>query len=134
MFVVVLALRYKKVYLKKSFDIFCECFDKLRYQGDKELWRRSGDHPIPEGPQVFFYYNNNTKDLTTEEARSELNKAILAARVRHYIKQEARLASNMNRVYSIIWGRCTPGLQSVMKGNGDYNKNSKTFYSLRLIK
>ena len=37
-------------------------------------------------PKYFFDYNNKPKDLTTEEARSQFNKAILAARVRQYIE------------------------------------------------
>ena len=93
------------------------------------LWRRSDTHPRNEGLHVFFYYNNKPEDLTKEESSSEVNKAILAAIVRQYIKREARLASNMNKIYGTIWGKCTPGLQSVLKGNEEYNNKSKTFDS-----
>ena len=40
----------------------------------------------------------------------------------------------MNRIYGIIWGQCTPELQLVLKGNEDYNKKSKTFDLLWIIK
>ena len=40
----------------------------------------------------------------------------------------------MNRIYGTIWGQCTPELQLVLKGNKDYNKKSKTFDLLWIIK
>ena len=60
---------------------------------------------------------NEPKYLDETEANYEVQKAILAARVRQYIERWARLVSNMNKIYCIIWGQCTPGIQSVLKGN-----------------
>ena len=53
-------------------------------------------------PMLFFDYKNNPQDLNSEELRSEVNKEILAARVTQYIEREARLSSNMKRIYGII--------------------------------
>ena len=51
----------------------------------------------------------------------------MAERVRQYIDREAQLVSNMNKLYGIIWGQCTPGLKSVLKGNEDFFYKSKKF-------
>ena len=40
----------------------------------------------------------------------------------------------MNGIYGIIWVQCALGLQSVLKGNEDYNKKSKPFDLLYLMK
>ena len=68
-------------------------------------------------PKTFFGANNEPKDITIDEKSSEVNEAILAARLRQYIKREARLSSNMNIIYGIIWVQWNPGLKSVLKVN-----------------
>ena len=40
----------------------------------------------------------------------------------------------MKRIYGIIWGHCTPRIQSLLKDNKDYNIKLKTFDSLWLMK
>ena len=61
----------------------------------------------------------NQKDLNENEAKYEVKRAILDARVRLYIEREARLVSSMNKIYGTIRGQCNPGLKSVLKGNED---------------
>ena len=70
--------------------------------------------------KVYFEANNEPKYLTSEEIMYELNKAILYAIVRQYIEGETILGSDMNKIYSIIWGKCSPGLQSALKENKEY--------------
>ena len=41
---------------------------------------------------------------------------------------------NINKIYGIIWLQFTQEIQSVLKFNDDYNKKSKTFFSLWLMK
>ena len=57
------------------------------------------------------FYTKKSKHLDETVAKSEFKKAILVARVRKYIEREVRLVSNMNKIYGIIWGQCTLGLQ-----------------------
>ena len=54
-------------------------------------------------PKASFDATNEPKDLATDDTRSDVNKAILTTRVRQYIESETILASNMNRIYVIIW-------------------------------
>ena len=80
-----------------------------------------------------FDAKNEPKNLNPYGARSEVKKAILASRVRNYIVKWEILASNMNRIYGIIWGRFNPGLQSVLKGKKYYPTKSKISDSLWLM-
>ena len=65
----------------------------------------------PVDPNSSFDETNELKDLTIDEAKSEVKKAVLNALVSQYIEREAMIASNMNIINVIIWGQCTPGLQ-----------------------
>ena len=76
-----------------------------------------------EDPKDSFSTKNEPKDLNKDEAKSEVKKYILAARVRQYIEREVRLVSKMNKIYFIIWGKCNTGLQSVFKVNEDFPSN-----------
>ena len=122
----VIALRYNRVDLNKYFDVFCE---KIINYSIKEINNDEGVLVLIKGlkePKSLFAFNNNTKDLTAEEEKSEVNKTIMSVRVRQYIKREARLYSNMNNIYCIMWVQCTQGIKSVLKGNKYYNKVFKT--------
>ena len=95
-------LKYEKVELKKSFNIFQE--NLIRYT-IKELKNSEYVLVIIQDlvdPKYTFDANNEPKDLTLDEEKYEAKKAILAVRVRQYIEREARLASNMNIIYGII--------------------------------
>ena len=70
-----------------------------------------------EDPKACFVTKNEPKHFDETEAKSEVKKDILSARVRKYIYREKRLVANMNKIYGIMWVECTPGLQSVLKVN-----------------
>ena len=79
-------MRYRKVGLKKSFDIFCE---KLINSAIEE--KNNAEDVLMliqdlKDTRSFFDYKSNPKNLTKKEARSEVNKEILDSRVRHYIE------------------------------------------------
>ena len=107
----VLTLKTEKVELKKSFGVFRG--EIINYP-IKEL-KNANDVLVlvqdMEDTKVSSDAKNEPKYLDETEAKSEVNKAILCARVRHYIEKEERLISNMNKTYGIILGKCTPGLQ-----------------------
>ena len=56
-----------------------------------------------EDPKAFFDTKNELKYLNETGSKSEVKKAILAARVRRYIEREVRLVSNMKTNYFIMW-------------------------------
>ena len=78
----VLALIYKKVDLNKYFDVFSR---KLIRFAIKEIKNAEDVLMLIQDlkdPEYFSNYNYKPTDLTTEESKSEFNKAILASRVR----------------------------------------------------
>ena len=84
-FVVVLAFRYEKLELKKSFDVF---IDNLINYMIKELNNSEDVIVIIQDlvdPKAYFDANNKSKNIVLDESKSELKKKILAARVRQYI-------------------------------------------------
>ena len=59
--------------------------------------------------QASLDTKTKSKYLDETEAKYEVKKAILAASLRHYTESEARLVSNMNKNYGIIWGNVLRG-------------------------
>ena len=120
-----LALKYERVDLKKSFDVFR--FFLINYTIKES---NNSNYVLVlvqdmEYPKASFDTKNGPKYLNETEAKSEFKKYVLDERVRKYIEREGRLVSNMKKSYGIIWGHCTPGLQSVLKGNEDFLSKSK---------
>ena len=64
-----------------------------------------------EDPKDFFDTKNEPKDQDETEEKSEVKKYILDSRVRQYIERKAILVSKINKIYGIIWGQFTKGLQ-----------------------
>ena len=115
-----LALKYEKVELKKSFDVFRE--KPINYT---IKYLKNYEYVLvlvqdTKYPKASFDTKNEPTQLNEAEANSVVKKAILASRLRYCIYREARLVSNMNKIYGIIWGQCTTGLQSVLKGNEEF--------------
>ena len=107
----VLALKYEKVELDKSFDVFRGKIINytIKYLNNaQDIIALIQDM---EDPKAFLNAKTEPNYLDETEAKYEINKAILTARVRHYFKREAIVVSNMKNMYGIIWGQCYPGLQ-----------------------
>ena len=84
----VLALKYEKVYLKKYSDVFRE---KLITYTMKQLKNAEDVLMLVQGmeyPKDSFDTKKEPNDLNEYEANYEVKKAIMAARVRHYIERE----------------------------------------------
>ena len=85
-----LALKYEKSELKKSFDVFRE--NIINYT-IKELKNYEDVLVLVqdmEDPKSSLDTKNEPKDLNEAEAKSEVKKSILAAKVRQYIEREKR--------------------------------------------
>ena len=68
-----------------------------------------------------------SKDLNEDEAKSTLkNKRIELAPTR-YMYREEKIKENMNIIYGIEFGQCTPSIKSVLKGVTKYENKSKYF-------
>ena len=69
-----------------------------------------------EDPKDSFDTKNQPKHLNETEATYEVNKAILYARVRHYIERGGIMVSNINKICGIIWGTVYAGSKVSFEG------------------
>ena len=99
-----IAIRYKKVELKNYFGVFQEKsinYTIIELKNGEDVLVLIQDLVVPK---YSFEANNEPKDLTPDKARSEVKKSILSSKVRHFFEREAKISSNMNRIYTIVWG------------------------------
>ena len=57
--------------------------------------------------------------MTKEEAESSMNKMIKDQEVDQYIYKKQDLKNKVDKIFSIIWGQCRSGVQSVLKGKAN---------------
>jgi hypothetical protein len=50
-----------------------------------------------------------------------------------YVKRMRVLRNNLPKLYRLLWGQCTPGLQSELHGHSNYKTKSDTFDCLWLV-
>ena len=90
-------MKYERVDLNKYFGVF-----RRNIRCDIKTIKNAEDDMMIiqylKETKSLFSLNNNPSYMKTEEENSEVKKEILAARVRQYIKQEARIYSNMNNI------------------------------------
>ena len=55
-------------------------------------------------------------------------------RVKKYIDREEVLTENLNKLFSIVIGKCTTPLKSTIKGDAEYRGKSSDFDTLWLFK
>ena len=73
------------------------------------------------------------KDLDEERSKSILNTKRIELALTRYMDREEKIRENMNKIYGIVFGKCTPSLQSVMKGFLDYENESKYYDCLWIM-
>ena len=74
-----ITLRYNRVDLKNHFDIFRKKLIDCAIKGTNNSEYIMMLMQDLKYPKYLFDFNNNPRELTAEEAKSEVNKAILTA-------------------------------------------------------
>jgi len=64
------------------------------------------------------------QDLTEEETKSETKKLIWKTKVTNFVKQEEIQEKNKQIVFSVIWGQCSPTMQSKLQSLEEYDTRS----------
>ena len=82
-----------------------------------------------EYPMKIFEWEKMPYDLDEEQDKSIPNNKRLELSLTRSVYRE----KNMNRIYGIVFGQCTPSLQSAMKGVLDYGKKPKDSNFLQLM-
>ena len=124
----VLALRSENVTKKVNYDKFCE---KLRSYIMREF--KGGEYVVDilKDPSVDIAdeYRKSSKptDLTSAEKSSDVEVEIKKEEIKEYVKQLNTIKSNLKKIYSLIFGNCTEGVQAMLRGDKEYEVKSKAF-------
>ena len=60
-------------------------------------------------------------DLTEEEEKSKVKVLLKTEEVKKFGARRQLAKDNLVKVYGLIWGQCSPGLQTAMKGEAGYD-------------
>ena len=115
----VLGMRVEKLTHKVSFDTFREKLEvhAMQHLRDASLAVKSVREIID--PKQSFEDNNEIADLD-ELNCTYVQKEMKKREVYIYFEKKERLENNMKSLYSLTWGNCTHGLQTVLKGVDGY--------------
>ena len=109
----ILALCTENLTNKLTFDTFQE---KLATYINKELTHATDVVCVVKHmkyPKINFDIKNKPKELAEEEAKSSVNKMIQYQEVNQYVYKKQALNKNLNKIFAIIWGQYTSGVQSI---------------------
>ena len=116
----VLGLRHEKIKVKVMYDVFIEKFVnyltsnitgakdvvKMIVDGDDMLKRIDKEEPI---------------DLTEDEEKSKVKVLLKTEEVKKFGARRQQAIDNLVKVYGLIWGQCSAGLQTAIKGESGYD-------------
>ena len=106
----VLPLRTDKVYKKVPFDIFRGILSDYifkEFDNSKDIVDIVNMITYPKNK---FEINENPKEMTEEELKSEMNRNIQDQCVNIYVIREQKLDDNIGNIFLYIWGQCTCSL------------------------
>ena len=103
----VLGMRHEKMKLKVMYDVFVETFTNYltsNMTGAKDIVKT-----IVDGDDMLARTNEEEPvDLTEEEEKSK-------------VKVFQQTKDNLVKIYGLIWGQCSAGLQTAIKGEDGYD-------------
>ena len=129
---VILTLKSEKLANKVAFTTF---IDKMKNYVLTEFEDGKDMMPILEhltDPKDRVLKEEPT-ELTPEEAKSEVKRWIKQEKVKQYIKRLNSLDSNKKKLYALIWGQITTGLQEALKGEDEFSFKDSSFDCIWLL-
>ena len=85
-------------------------------------------------PVSDFETKNAPEDPSVEDQESMFKMKLWELKAKNYLEKEETIQQNVNKLYAIIIGQCSPVLKSVLKADGDYTQKSNEFDALWLLK
>ena len=77
--------------------------------------------------------DDEPKDLSVDDLKSEVKRWMKQEEVKLHIKRLKALENNQEKLYAIMWGQLTHGLQEIIKGDDDFVYKDTTFDSIWLL-
>ena len=85
-------------------------------------------------PVSDFETKNAPEDPSVEDQASMLKMKLWELKAKKYLEKDEMLQQNVNKLYAIIIGQCSPALKSALKADGAYTQKSNDFDALWLLK
>ena len=76
---------------------------------------------------------NKLTELSTGEAKREINVQIYNQEVKEYVKNKGILKRNIQKTYGLIWGQCSEALKELVRHLEDYKDKSREFDVILLL-
>ena len=67
-----------------------------------------------------FKTAHKPKELTGEEKSSSIKTEITKDETKEFVKNSNIVRYNMKYIYSLLYGNCTEGVQTMLKADADY--------------
>ena len=82
------------------------------------------------------FLNNMPKPAfdATQAAADPMKKAVNDQMAKQFAQRIDALRTNIAKVYGLVWGQCTTGLQAEIKSEDDYNTKASAYNTLWLLK
>jgi len=117
-----------------TFDVFQE---KLKNYVLKKFEKSKDVTPLVtelSDPTVDFETNHCPLDLSDAKAANPMQVRKWEYKYKKFIDRREKLDDNMNKVYGLVIGQCSPALRSTLKGDSEYDVRLSTYDSLWLLK
>ena len=118
----IVGLKREKLTHKKTYDEFCEKL--LNYVtatftkgNDLHCVIKENKCPIKN---IEDAVPKSTLNPNSTATKKEVKKYILQEKVKRYINRLELVRDNMKKLYAVVWGQCTTSLQSMIRGNKDF--------------
>lgn len=122
-FALVLGLSSENVDTKVPFDTFR---DKLNEFVMKKLKHPTNIQCVLQEikcPKEKFKEKHMQEDLKGADATNKKLLMLQDSQMKLYASQEMEMKDNLVRIYSYIWGQCTPGLQAEVMAHEDFKSH-----------
>ena len=121
----VIGLKYERIDKKVTFEIFREkmCnYIERKIEFGTEISGLVKDY---ENVLESFKKTNLPSALSDEEAKDDIEVAILKEEISLYVKKKAKMKAHIQSIYAKIWGQRSEALQNMVKYLKDYENNEK---------
>ena len=129
---VILALQSEKFANKVAFTSF---IDKMKNHVLTEFEEARDMIPILDSLEdpTSTVEGKEPTELTEEEAKSEVKRWMKQEKVKQHIKRLNTLESNKEKLYALVWGQFSTGLQEVLKGEDAFVTSDSDFDCIWLL-
>ena len=76
---------------------------------------------------IILKFHQKPKELTDEEKSSHIETEIKKEEIKEFVKNLSIVKSNLKKIYSLVYGNCTEGVQIMLKVDSDYEVESQRF-------